>query len=295
MKNKRKILFIISCILPSLLLYILFIVVPTLQVFKLSLYKLSILSFKEEFVGLRNFKILINDERFIQSFQNTLLLIVFVTIITIFLSLLFATILVTEKIKGSNFYRVIFYIPSILSVVVIGGIFSAIYDSEYGLLNSLISNFGLSGPKLGWLGDQKIVIYSILVVMVWQAIGYYMVMYMAAMANIPTSLYEAADIDGAGRISKFFNITLPLIWSSIRTTLSFFVISNINMSFLIVLTLTDGGPDGASQVFLNYMYTQSYTNQSYGYGMAIGVIVFVFSFTLAGIISHISKREILEY
>ncbi|WP_067139761.1 carbohydrate ABC transporter permease [Oceanivirga salmonicida] len=294
-RNKSNTIFIVLSLLPSLIIYTIFKVFPVFKVFKLSLYKLSILSFKEQFVGLHNFKILFQDMNFIRAFQNSVLLIVYVTIITITISLIFASLLVNAKIKGSSFYRIIFYIPSILSIVVIGGIFSAIYDTNLGLLNSVLNVFGLSGPKLGWLGDQSIVIYSVLIVMVWQALGYYMVMYMAAMASIPTNLYEAAEIDGAGRIVKFFNVTIPLIWSSIRTTLSFFIISNINMSFLIVTILTNGGPDGASQVFLTYMYNQAYTNQSYGYGMAIGVVVFMFSFIISAIVSLITKRDILQY
>ncbi len=294
-RDKSNTIFIVLSLLPSLIIYTVFKVLPVFKVFKLSLYKLSILSFKEKFVGLHNFKILFQDMNFIRAFQNSVLLIVYVTIITIMISLIFASLLVNAKIKGSSFYRIIFYIPSILSIVVIGGIFSAVYDTNLGLLNSVLSVFGLSGPKLGWLGDQSIVIYSVLIVMVWQALGYYMVMYMAAMASIPTNLYEAAEIDGAGRITKFFNITIPLIWSSIRTTLSFFIISNVNMSFLIVTILTNGGPDGASQVFLTYMYNQAYTNQSYGYGMAIGVVVFMFSFIISAIISFVTKRDVLQY
>ena len=207
----------------------------------------------------------------------------------------FAAILTTEKIRGSNFFRIIFYIPNILSIVVVSGIFSAIYDPGRGLIDSILQIVGLRGPKAGWLGDQKIVIYSIAMALIWQAVGYYMVMYMAGMANIPDSLYEAAELDGAGKINKFFTITLPLVWLNIRATLSFFIISTINLSFLLVVPLTDGGPDGATEVFLSYMYKQAYTNQSYGYGMAIGVMVFLFSFALSGIISAVTNREILEY
>ncbi len=294
-RNKSNTLFIVLSLLPSLLIYTIFKVLPVFKVFKLSLYRLSVLSFKEKFVGLHNFKVLLHDLNFIRAFQNSVLLIVYVTVITIVLSLVFASILVNMKIKGSGFYRVVFYIPSILSIVVIGGIFAAIYDTKSGLLNSVLGIFGLSGPRLGWLGDQSIVIYSIVIVMVWQALGYYMVMYMAAMASVPTNLYEAAEIDGAGRVVRFFNITIPLIWSSIRTTLSFFIISNINMSFLIATILTGGGPDGASEVFLTYMYNQAYTNQSYGYGMAIGVVVFVFSFFVSALVSFATKRDVLQY
>ena len=131
--------------------------------------------------------------------------------------------------------------------------------------------------------------------MVWQAIGYYMVMYMASMANVPESLYESASLEGAGRITQFFSITLPLIWTNIRTTLTFFIISTINMSFLFVKAMTNGNPDGASHVFLSYMYQEAYTNSSYGYGMAIGTVVFLFSFILAGILNAVTKREEVEF
>ena len=118
---------------------------------------------------------------------------------------------------------------------------------------------------------------------------------MAGMASIPESIYESASLEGAGRIRQFFTMTIPLIWTNIRTTLTFFIISSINLSFLFVTAMTDGGPDNATQVFLSYMYRQAYTNSSYGYGMAIGVIVFLFSFALSAIVNAVTKREPLEY
>ena len=283
MKNRRKReknLFILVCLLPALILFFTFLIYPTIQVFRMSMFKWGGFSNNQQFVGLDNFKILWQDENFFRTIQNTVVLAV-----------LFAAILSTEKIRGNNFFRIIFYIPNILSIVVIAGIFSAIYDPKAGLLNAVLPE---AWNKL-WLGDQSIVIYSLAFALIWQAIGYYMVMYMAGMANIPASLYEAADLDGAGKIGKFFNVTLPLIWNSIRTTLTFFIISTINLSFLLVQILTDGGPDGSTEVFLSYMFKQAYTNSSYGYGMAIGVVIFIFSFGLSGIVSHITKRDILEY
>lgn len=294
MKNRRKReknLFILACLSPALILFFTFLIYPTVEVFRMSLFKWGGFSNNQQFVGLDNFKILWQDENFFRTIQNTILLIVVVTIFTIVLAVLFAAILSTEKIRGNNFFRIIFYIPNILSIVVIAGIFAAIYDPKAGLLNAVLPE---AWNKL-WLGDQSIVIYSLAFALIWQAIGYYMVMYMAGMANIPASLYEAADLDGAGKIGKFFNVTLPLIWNSIRTTLTFFIISTINLSFLLVQILTDGGPDGSTEVFLSYMFKQAYTNSSYGYGMAIGVVIFIFSFGLSGIVSHITKRDILEY
>ncbi|MCI8292351.1 MAG: sugar ABC transporter permease [Hespellia sp.] len=288
--------FIAACVLPATILFIIFMIIPTINVFQMSMYKWGGYSNNKQFVGLNNFKILMEDQKFFRSFQNSILLIVFVTIITLVFALVFAAILSREHLRGQNFFRVIFYIPNILSVVVISAIFSAIYDPTNGLLNSILAIFrGKGADPILWLGDQSIVIYSIVIAMVWQAIGYYMVMYMASMTSVPESLYESADLEGAGKIQQFFSITLPLIWTNIRTTLTFFIISSINLSFLFVRALTNGGPDGSTEVFLSYMYGQAYTNSSYGYGMAIGVVVFLFSFGLSAIVNVATKREALEF
>jgi len=294
-KGKKSVLFITLCLAPAVILYFIFMIIPTVNVFRMSFYKWGGYSNNKLFVGFDNFVILFRDMKFMQSMQNSLLLIALVTIFTFGLSILFAAILTKEKIKGKNFFRVVFYIPNVLSVVVIAAIFSAIYDPNNGMLNSFLSIFRRDSQPVYWLGDQKIVIFSLAAAMVWQAIGYYMVMYMASMASIPESLYECADLEGAGRITQFFHITLPLIWTNIRTTLTFFIISSINMSFLFVKAMTGGGPDGSTEVFLSYMYKQAYTNSSYGYGMAIGVIVFLFSFGLAATVNFITKREPIEF
>ena len=122
-----------------------------------------------------------------------------------------------------------------------------------------------------------------------------MVMYMAAMAAVPGSLYESAALDGAGEITQFFQITIPLIWTNIRTTLTFFIISTINMAFLFVSAMTGGGPNNASNVTLLYMYNQKNLGGGYGYAMAIGVVLFLMSFGLSALVNRFTRRELLEY
>lgn len=285
--------FLAFCIAPAVILFFIFMIVPTFNVFRMSLYEKGAYTPDETFVGLNNFKVLLSDAKFIQSMQNMILLVVVVTIITFAFALVFAGILSREKIKGQNFFRIIFYIPNILSVVVISGIFSAIYKPENGMLNSIIGMFrDMTNPIL-WKGESLVMV-SIVIAMVWQAIGYYMVMYMASMASVPESLYESAGLDGAGRIEQFFHITIPLIWTNIRTTLTFFIISTINMAFLFVKAMTSGGPNGASNVALNYMYSQKDAGL-YGYSMAIGVVIFLFSFALSALVNKVTEREPLEF
>lgn len=294
-KKTSQRIFVTACLAPAVILVTIFMVIPTFDVFRMSLYKWGGLSNNKTFQGFKNFQILIEDKNFLQSIQNTILIITIVTIFTLILAVFFAAILSKENIKGKNFFRIIFYIPNILSIVVISAIFGAIYDPEAGLLNSSLGFLGLDNLKRMWTGDPNIVIYALIFALIWQAIGYYMVMYMASMSSIPDSFYEAAGLDGAGKIKQFFTITLPLIWDNIRTTLTFFVISTINLSFLLVQTMTSGGPNGQTEVFLSYMYKQAYTSSAYGYGMAIGAVVFTFSFILAAVINKITEREVLEF
>ncbi|MNW46193.1 Maltose transport system permease protein MalF [compost metagenome] len=294
-RNRGRIRFIWLCITPAFVLFVLFMLIPTFNVFRMSVYKWSGFSAEKQFVGFSNFKILLDDAVFVKSFQNTVLLLVIVTILTMSMALLFAAVMTRENVKGKGIYRVIFYIPNILSVVVIAAIFSAIYDAEQGLLNGLLGILRLDFLQRMWLGDQSIVIYSIAGAMIWQSVGYYMVMYMASMSSIPESFYEASALEGSGKVRQFFSITLPLIWQNLRNTLTFFIISSINLSFTLIKAMTNGGPDGATEVFLNYMYKQAYTNSSYGYGMAIGSVVFLFSFGLSLLVSRATKREPLQY
>ena len=293
LKSKGRSRFIFLCVAPAVILFTVFMVVPTLNVFRMSLFERGAYSPTETFVGLSNFEVLFQDAKFIRSMQNTILLIVVVTIITFFFALTFAAILTREKIKGQDFFRVIFYIPNILSIVVISGIFSAIYKPENGMLNTLLSFFAGDTVQVLWK-DAKLVMVSIIIAMVWQAIGYYMVMYMASMSAVSLSLYESASLDGAGRLTQFFQITIPLIWTNIRTTLTFFIISNINMAFLFVKAMTSGGPGGASEVALSFMHNQKDAGL-YGYSMAAGVVIFLFSFALSALVNRATKRTPLEY
>ena len=287
--SKSRGRFLALCVAPAVILYFVFMILPTLNVFRMSLFERGAYSPTETFVGLSNFQVLMKDAKFITAMQNTILLIVTVTIITFFFAIVFAAILTREKIKGQNFFRIVFYIPNILSVVVIAGIFSAIYKPENGMLNSILSLFKGETVMVLWK-DQPMVIVSVIIAMVWQAIGYYMVMYMASMSAVPESLYESAGLDGAGRLTQFFQLTLPLIWTNIRTTLTFFIISTINMAFLFVKAMV---AKGMADVGLSFMYAQKDAGL-YGYSMAAGVVIFLFSFLLSALVNWVTKREVLE-
>ncbi|MFK3835063.1 MULTISPECIES: carbohydrate ABC transporter permease [Microbacterium] len=287
--------FILFSLLPAFVLYVVFMVVPTIDVFRMSLFQWTGFGGSQTFIGFDNFTALLGDMQFVRSFQNTILLLVIVTIVTMAGALGIAAIMVNPRIRARNFYRFVLYLPSVLSIVVVAAIFSAVYDQKNGLINGSLSTVGLENLAQVWLGDEKIIMYSIALAMLWQSLGYYVLLYMGGMSSIPADVYEAAALDGAGAFRRFFDVTLPLVWGTLRTTLTFFIISSVNLAFVLVRAMTDGGPNGSSDVLLNYMYKQAYTNSSYGYGMAIGVVIFLFSFALALIINRSTKREVQQF
>ena len=183
-KKRKNAAFIAACLFPSLILLLIFVIYPTVSIFNVSLFKWGGYSATRTFVGLENYRILLTDQRFFNSLKNSLLLIIVVSSITLVLSLFCAEVLSRERLRGKTFFRIVLYIPNILSTVVIAAVFSAIYDPKSGLLNSLTKE------SILWLGDRSLVIYSVAIAMIWQAVGYYMIMYMSSMAQVPKSLYD---------------------------------------------------------------------------------------------------------
>ena len=292
MKNDKSTKrFLLVCLIPTFILYFIFVIYPIFNMLGLSFVKWNGLLGKKEFYGLKNYELLFQDDQFWLSFKNTLILIVLVTAVTFILALFFASLLAKNRLKGQSFFRIVFYIPNILSIVVISAIFYMLYSSDYGILGPIWRAFG--AEYTGVLGDPKKVVYAIAIAMIWQAIGYYMVMYIAGMDSIPDELYESASLDGASKFKQFFIITLPLSWQVIRVTLTFFIISTINMSFLFVTAMTNGAPDGASNVLLVYMSKQR-ASGSFGYAMAIGTVLFIFAYGVALIVNKLTEKDPLE-
>lgn len=281
MNDKRKNIFIAVCIIPTLLLFSLVVIYPTLKVFSISLFRWSGISNNPVFVGFDNYKALLEDKILLLAFKNTVFLMLVVPVCTIILSLLMATLLTESKIKGKNFYRIVLFFPNVLSIVVVSVLWSQMYHPTMGIINKVLEYIGLGSLKQIWLGDGKIVMWAIAISMIWQAVGYYMVLYIAGIDGIPRSLFEAATVDGANGIQKFFKITIPMLWEVIRVTIVFMISGVFFMSFIIARVMTGGGPNNKSEVLLNYMYNQAFQNANFGYAMAIAVVIFIFVVSLA--------------
>lgn len=291
MKNTRQSVFLFFCVVPGIVLFAIFKGYPAVQVFFKSLYSWSGLVGSPEFVGLQNYNDMFQDEAFLLSLKNTGFLMLVVPVATLFLALLNASVLTRGKLREKGFYRTVFFFPSILSFVVVAILWSFIYHPTMGILSGVLDFLGLGDYSRPWLGDQQTVMWAIAVTMIWQAVGYYMVMYMAGIDSISPELYEAASIDGATSAQQFFKITIPLLWEIIRVTLVFIVSGVIANSFVIVKVMTDGGPDRHSEVVLKYMFDQAFTNSNFGYAMAIAVFIFVASIILSMISNKLTERD----
>lgn len=289
-RKKQEKIFLACCVTPALVGFCVFILYPAFQVFRMSLYKWSGGTGKKTFIGLKNFKTLFASDAFWLAFRNTVFLMVFVTIVTMVLSLFFAAVISRGKLKEANFYRIVLFFPNVLSIVVIGIIFKNLFNPLTGIVNSALGAMGQTNLP-NWLGDSKYVLWVIAAAMIWQAVGYYMVMYIAGMDGVSAELYEVSELEGATKLQEFFKITLPLIWPTVRTTLVFFILSTMNMSFQFVTVMTNGEPQGHSEVLLSYVNLQAFSNANFGYAMSVSVVVFVFSFVLSLVAQALTARH----
>lgn len=286
-QNRQKkaqplpVLFICISVLPAVILTLMFTIWPTVQALYLSFTNATSLGLNNKFVGLDNYIYMFHDKSFIQALKNTAKLMAVVPVITTFCSLVLAFVLNQCKLKEMVLYRTIFYFPNIVSLTVVGIIWSFVFHPNVGIVNKILGAVGLESLQRSWLGDSKTALWCIAFTLLWQAAGYYMVMHIAAMDGISPEIYESATLDGASAWRKLVSITMPLMKDIIGITFVLALSGTINLSFVLSQVMTGGGPNGASSVLLQYMYTQGFVNGNFGYAMAITVFTLAISVALS--------------
>ena len=286
-QNRKKkaqplpVLFICISVLPAVILTLMFTIWPTVQALYLSFTNATSLGLNNKFVWLDNYIYMFHDKSFIQALINTAKLMAVVPVITIFCSLVLAFVLNQCKLKEMVLYRTIFYFPNIVSLTVVGIIWSFVFHPNVGIVNKILGAVGLESLQRSWLGDSKTALWCIAFTLLWQAAGYYMVMHIAAMDGISPEIYESATLDGASAWRKLVSITMPLMKDIIGITFVLALSGTINLSFVLSQVMTGGGPNGASSVLLQYMYTQGFVNGNFGYAMAITVFTLAISVALS--------------
>lgn len=291
--TKRKLHIIVPFTLPAIALFLVFVVYPYGRAMYISLTKWRGLTPKPTFIGLENFINLLADDFFWNALKHNLIYLLTIPAITIVISLYLAFLLTHGKARFRKFYRITFFFPQVMSLVAIGVLWSFIYHPTIGVLSS-IAHFLGAPEAIAWLGNPDLALGAIGVVVIWQAVGFYVVLFMAGMDSIPISFYEAATIDGATRWDLFWRITLPLLWDAIRTAMVFLAIGATNM-FAIVQTMTLGGPNRSTDVLSTYVYERAFLSGKFGYATAVAVAMFLLAFVLSLLTMWLTRREALEY
>ncbi|WP_026883296.1 carbohydrate ABC transporter permease [Clostridium akagii] len=287
LKNKKAIFLFVF---PAFLIFFVIVLLPIFFSFQYSLLKWDGIS-KGINVGFQNYKNLFinNSDGFLKSVGNSLLLAVLSVCIQLPISLFFALVL-ARGVRGEKFFRTIYFVPVILATVAVGQLWMKIYNSDYGLLNVILSKLGLKFLENQWLANTKTVLWAVFIPILWQYIGYHMLLMYASAKSISPDIYEAARIDGASETTIAFKITIPLIKPILKVCVVFAVIGSFK-AFDLIYVLTNGGPMHASEVPTTLMYTDIFNKYQYGYGSAMAIFIVVECFICTILINKLFGKE----
>lgn len=276
---------------PAIILFVIFYCFPIVSSFVMSFTNWNIKRIDSpKFVGMKNFVRLFQDDYFILALKNTFLFAVATTVGIVILGLLLA-LLLNSAVKGKAFFRTTFYLPAVLSLIVIGIMFKAVFKLDGGILNQILSAVGLSGLAHDWLGDSKTAMWAIVFVQIWKWSGFAMAIYLAGLQGIPKDYYEAATIDGANVWQRFRNITLPLLAPAFTVVITMNTIGGFKV-FEQVYVMTNGGPGNATQVLNTYIYKE-FSKGTLGRSSAMSLILFAVIAVIAVIVNKaLTKREV---
>lgn len=281
-KRRYKIAFLI----PSLLVYTLFIVVPIFVGIGYSFTKYTGIG-KARFTGLSNYQRLFHDKLFWTSLRNTVLIFVVASLLLLVLSFALA-LLLNSRLKFSDTSKALIFSPAIIAPIIVGIIWVYILDPKIGLINILLHVIGLDGLQQQWIGGATLTPYSIAIIFFWQQLGYLTTIFIAGLKMIPEEIVEAARVDGANAWQRTLRIVIPMMRSTISTVVVL-IITGIFKIFEIVQQTTGGGPNHLSETLVTYAYSVTFQNGQYGYGMSIATVTFVISLVITGAYSLLSR------
>jgi N-acetylglucosamine transport system permease protein len=279
---------------PALGFYAFFVLWPLVNAFRLSLFDFSGLSTTETFTGLSNFSKLFGSSEFYQALKNNLWLLVFTLGIVIVVAMLIAHA-VQDETRFGKFLRAVYLFPHVLSLVIVAMLWKFILDPKLGFVQPTLQSFDLSIPGVnyahGILGSTTSAKPAVGLTFVWYALGFYVMVLAAGIRSIPAEVKEAAELDGATGVSRFWKVTWPLLWSVRRIVVIHLVIAMMN-TFALVRLMTDGGPDGSTEVTLSYLYKRGFSPDSfYGEATAIGVVNFAVAMALTLVVILLFRRD----
>ncbi|WP_079913092.1 carbohydrate ABC transporter permease [Paenibacillus sp. 32352] len=278
-------------VIPSLLLVLALIYLPIVLTGYYGLMKWDGVG-KMSIIGLHNYTTLLHDELFWNSAKHSFLLALFSTL-SLLVYLLVALVL-SSQIRGANLFRKVYLIPMLLSSVAIAQLWLKIFHPTNGVLNHLLSSLGVkSTPE--WLSDPSIALYAIFIPILWQYAGFYILIYYAALKNVPASLIESARIDGASPWRMAWSIRIPLISEVLKVTVVLAVVGSLKY-FDLIYVMTGGGPNGASEVVASYMYKKAFKEYDFGYASAIGFFLLLICLVMTWLIRKLTaSKDNIQY
>lgn len=278
----------ICLVVPTLLVYMAFIILPIGMAIGYSFTKYSGIG-KAKFNGITNYIRLFKDRLFWISFKNTMIMFVLAFLLLLTISFLIA-LLLNNKLKAVDFSKALIFSPAIIAPIIVGIIWVYILDPNIGIINSVLDAIGASALKHKWIGGSVLSPYSIAVIYFWQQLGYLVTVFIAGLKMIPEEVMEAVKIDGASFWQKTWYVTIPMMKSTI-STVSVLIITGVFKIFEIVQQTTGGGPNHLSETLVTYSYSMTFSSSDYGYGMSLATFTFVLSLVITGIYSLLTKER----
>lgn len=273
MKRKKTDIKAYLFILPAFVIFSTVVILPTLYSFYLSFFSWNGIA-EKKFVAFKNYiNLFFSDAVFITALKNNFIWIILTVFFTITMSLLLAVIL-NRSFKGRVVYRAIFYVPYMLSWVVVGVIWKWMYNPNMGFINEVLEMAGLGNFKLGWLSNPKIALYCVYFAALWQGIGQPMILFLSGLQTIPGDVLEAATIDGAGKVKVFFLITVPMLKETFVVVFATLIIAAMKV-YDIIKVMSGGGPGNSTETLATYMYSQTFMYSNFGKGSAIASVMFL--------------------
>jgi len=293
--NRNRNIFIFLFTAPTFLLFLVFVLMPIIQGLYYSLFSWSGLSTSMSFLGFNNYKRLISDSIVWGALKNDLLVAGLRLAFQLALSLLFSLFLTRIRVIGNQLFRNVIFFPVMLSAVIICTVWMMMYNPNFGVISNLYKLVGLPLPEGGFVGDYRTALLSVVPPAIWCSVGFYMLILISAIENMPDSIFESAVIDGTPFWRQTTAIILPLLRPQINFCVVYMIITSMNGTYLLVKLLTDGGPNNASQVLGTYMMVNGFQYHQFGYATAISALILAVTLIISGVLNKFFSSEAYEF
>jgi len=274
-------------LLPALVFLAVFVVWPIVSSIQLSFYNWNGITATRSFAGMENWKTLLADEIFWRALRNNIVIVIFSIAIQMPVAMGLA-VLLHRGGRALKLFKVVYYFPMLMSTVAIGVLFKALYDQQFGAINPLMIRMGLPSFAQDWLGDSRLALFSVIVVICWQFIPFYMILFLARLMSIPVELREAASMDGASGGQYFWRVELPQMRGILATAMTLSLIGSLKY-FDLIWVMTEGGPSHATELMATYMYKQAFSSFRMGYGSTIATAMFAIVMVAAMTVTAVAQ------